>query len=537
MLKIHVDQLGYRRDSRKLAVVASDEPLKGPVSLVNVDNSTSVELLFYATGEDTYSGDTLWTLDFSHIQEKGRYFIEFYNNSRSPVFTISDSVYNDAFHDMIRMFYFQRCGCALEARHAGPYTHDCCHTGKVIRYKDGCELEAITGGWHDAGDYGRYTTAGAVAAAHLLYAYSLFPERCPDLQLPESGNGVPDILNECRYELEWLMKMQQADGGVAHKLTTANHAPFIMPEEDLAQLYLYPVSTMATADLAAVCALAERIYRPYDGAFADRLRTAALRARDFLRVHPEMIGFLNPPDCRTGSYQDRFDADERLWASAELFRMTGDQSDLEELTRLAEKLPYHTGLGWADVSGLAGLSVLTAPENTFPSVLYEIFQKDFLDFAHRLLTLSESNGYHLAMMKEAFVWGSNMVVMSCAATLLLASQLTGQRCYADAAEENIHYLFGRNPLDRSYVSGHGTFPFRNPHLRTTASEEIEEPFPGLVSGGPNVRPCDDAALAQIPNGTPPLYCHADDVGSFSTNEIAIYWNSIAVLVLAFFVQQ
>ncbi|MBO7650438.1 MAG: glycoside hydrolase family 9 protein, partial [Lachnospiraceae bacterium] len=103
-----------------------------------------------------------------------------------------------------------------------------------------------------------------------------------------------------------------------------------------------------------------------------------------------------------------------------------------------------------------------------------------------------------------------------------------------AAEENVHYLLGRNPLDRSYVTGQGAGAFKNPHNRPTASDGIDNPYPGLVSGGANAHPVDEPAKASIPVGTPPLYCHLDDIGSFSTNEIAIYWNSITAFVFAYF---
>ena len=154
--------------------------------------------------------------------------------------------------------------------------HDICHTAEAKIYNGEGTVD-VTGGWHDAGDYGRYITAGACACAQLLYAYKLFPKAFDglDLNIPESGSGVPDILSECRYELEWMLKMQREDGAVYHKVTTMRHAPFIMPEDDKEQLFVFPISSMATADLCAVCALAAGIFRPFDKAFSGRLAKAA----------------------------------------------------------------------------------------------------------------------------------------------------------------------------------------------------------------------------------------------------------------------
>lgn len=544
-MKIHVDQLGYRPEDAKVAIVEGIGPFEGTFSLVNESDSTKVELSLMLGSSDFYSGDVAHRLDFSHIKTPGPYFIEYYDCNpptepgqetyfRSDSFEISETVFRKAFEDLVHMFYFMRCGCALTAKYAGVYHHAACHTGKTLRYTDNAMLPPMTGGWHDAGDYGRYTTPGAVAAAHLLYTFELFSDKCPTLVIPESGNGVPDIINECRYELEWLLKMQAPDGSAYHKLTTERFAGFVMPEEDTDQMILYPISSMATADLAAVAALASRIYRRYDAAFAARLSAAALSAREFLYAHPDLIDFRNPPGNYTGGYWDKDDRDERMWMYAELYRLNGNARDLAELTKLAGTDINKTALGWGQVGGLAGLSVLFAPSDTFPDELFHIFADAFRKRADELMEIGSQNGYRLAMPLEGFVWGSNMVVMDCAMTLLVASFLTGNPAYASAAEENVHYLLGRNPLNRSYITGQGAHAFRNPHNRPTASDNVEDPFPGLVSGGPSARVYDEPAKAAIPEGTAPMRCHLDDVGSFSTNEIAIYWNSITALVFAYF---
>ncbi|MBO7650618.1 MAG: glycoside hydrolase family 9 protein [Lachnospiraceae bacterium] len=534
-MKIHVNQVGYRTGSPKYAMIASPEKPQGAFYLVNADETTRVELTVSKFGKDSYSEDTLWIADFSQVKTEGRYFIEYYScNPRSETFEISSNPFASPLHDILRMFYYMRCGVELTEEFAGPYHHKSCHDGSVIRYTDGAVLPPITGGWHDAGDYGRYVSPGAVAVGHLLYAFELFPAKCPALNLPESGNGVSDILNECRFELEWLLKVQFEDGSVSHKLTTERFSDFMMPEEDTAQLYLYQMSSMATADFAAVCALASRIYEPYDVAFAATLKEAALRARDYLYEHPEHTGYRNPPGNMTGWYGDRSDSDERMWMLAETYRLTKDPKDLDELKKLVTDDIDKTTLGWFLVGGFAGLCILFAPPELFPDELTEKFRKAFLERSDKLLAISSQNGYRMAMPLDAFGWGSNMTVMDCSAALIVSTLLSGNPAYAIAAEENVHYLLGRNPLDRSYVTGQGAGAFKNPHNRPTASDGIDDPYPGLVSGGANAHPVDEPAKASIPVGTPPLYCHLDDIGSFSTNEIAIYWNSITAFVFAYF---
>ena len=200
----------------------------------------------------------------------------------------------------------------------------------------------MTGGWHDAGDYGKYVGPGAVTVGHLLYTHLLFPEGCKaNLNIPESGNGVPDILNEARYELEWLLKMQREDGAFYHKLTKARFAPFIMPEEDRETEYLMPVSHCATAAACACLALGYRVYGKYDPAFAERMLIQARRAWNWLIEHPDFVPFTNPDGVRTGQYGERTDRDDRFWAACELYASTGEESCLIAAEKLFRQGHYN----------------------------------------------------------------------------------------------------------------------------------------------------------------------------------------------------
>lgn len=538
---VYVNQVGYRPAAKKVATVT-----KGGMYRIMQDETCVAEVEAAAFGMDQESGDEVWQIDFSSVTAPGKYYVKG-ENEKSVSFDIKEDVYNDLIAAMSKCLYYQRCGCALEEKHAGVYTHKACHTGKSMHYDDfinktpNPEMFDLQGGWHDAGDFGRYSTAAAVALGHLLYAYELFPESFGyTMNIPETGNGVPDILNECRYELDWLYKMQAPDGGVYHKLTAYRHAPFVMPEEDMDQFLIYPVSSMAVADYVAIMALASRIYRPFDAEFADKAILAARKSFQWLTENG-YVGFQNPEGSGTGEYGDVSDKDERLWAAAEMLR-TDKDGDVEAYRAMLKKYFYDpevkkTDFGWINVAGFSLLTLLTDKEHCAGNEIEEFLKKEMFEGADRLVELSKKSGYRLCMAARDYVWGSNMAVMNRGMLLTLANLFAEDaakaQTYLDAAEDTLHYLLGRNALDRSYVTGFGEKAYKNPHNRPSACDGIEETMPGWVSGGPFRTPADPDAIKMIPAGTPPMKCHADVIGSYSTNEITIYWNSPAIFVTAF----
>lgn len=540
---IYVNQVGYLPTSEKIAV--STFPCNYQLICAEdqhcaLDGTTSEAI------EDSSAGEKVYHIDFSAVTAPGSYYILAGNGERSRTFQICSNVYTDIKKALIKALYYQRCGCALTEEHAGIYTHKACHTAPSIFLEDylskavNPESFDMTGGWHDAGDFGRYTSPAAVAVAHLLYAYELFPESLQmELNIPESGNGIPDILNECLYELKWMLKMQAPSGGCYHKLTSFNHADFVMPEDDLMQFIIYPVSSMATADFAAVMALASRVYAPFAPDFAKDALEASKKAWNWLENN-SYTGFHNPPESNTGEYDDDCDLDERLWASAELLRTDKENSE-SYLNRLKEYTAAPVGktdFGWTDVSGLATLTILFDPSHS-AGELEPLYRNILFTEADRLCALQHDSGYQLAMKPEDFVWGSNMVVCNRSMLLILASLLssdTDADKYKAAALNQLHYLLGCNALDISYVTGFGENAFKNPHNRSTFADGIELPMPGWVSGGPFKTPCDPAALSAIEPGTAPMKCYVDHVDSYSTNEITIYWNSPVVFMTAFFQQ-
>lgn len=528
-MSVYVNQVGYYAKGIKHATLANTNSCR----LMNSNNETILSFENMELKADKNSGDNIALVDFSEVTIPGNYHFIDSEGNVSCHFAIRDNVFSDLFKDSIKMFYFQRCGMELEEKYAGVYTHKACHTSKVSLLKDPSVSFDCCGGWHDAGDYGRYVTAGAVAVAHLLYAYELNPDSFTEsINIPESGNVVPDVLNECRYELEWFLKMQTEEGSVYHKCTSLHHTGFVMPEDDPLDFIATPVSSLATADFAGVCALAARIYRKYDETFADVLSAAALKAYKWLTENPAFL-FVNPEECTTGTYSDPCDTDERLWAYTEIYRLTGNMECLGLITDALNVQISTTALGWGDVGGFAALTALMAPEGTFSDDLICHFRQNWLDEADRLVSVSQDNAYGIAFHSFEFGWGSNMGVLLNSMILSFAHHLTGEQKYLDAAICQVDYILGRNALDISYVTGYGEKAFRNPHNRPTWSDGIDDPIPGFVSGGPNRNPCDADALAIIKPGTAPMKCYADHWGSYSTNEITIYWNSPLVFTLAY----
>lgn len=581
-MRAYVNQVGYLPNSVKTAILAeeaeeqafsSSMPKKKiKIKVQNVQNAQDTqdgscvlekEAAYF--GRDADSGDRLWHADFSELNLEGEYRLEAIENETEMIacceFRIDKNLYGALNQSLCKALYYQRCGMALEEPYAGIFQRKSCHGGKAVLLEDYeklwkgeieeiCQFE-VTGGWHDAGDYGRYTTAAATALAHILYAYQFFPESfCKPLSIPESRNGVPDILNECLYELRWLLKMQMEDGSVCHKLTSMHHANFVMPHEDKRQMILFPASTMAVADFAAIMAKAYRVYKIYDEEFANHAFHAAIKAWNWLEQHPDFIGFENPVECNTGDYLDSSDWDERLWAAVELYRATGEEKYLDAAENFYQKVANPTAMGWSDVGGFAGWALLEGLlcQNQKESgemaacVSQEAYRKEslqgqyraaFLREAEKIWQISQKSGYFAALENEDYEWGSNMVLLNRSLVLATAYLLNGEKSYLDAIVRQMDYLLGVNATGYSYVTEVGSHACHNPHNRVTVSDGIDAGIPGFVVGGANAKPADEKAEWLILPDTPPMKCFLDIWECYSLNEITIYWNSPAIFNAAF----
>jgi endoglucanase len=533
--RVAVNQLGYRRGDHKTVVL---QGAGGGFRLVDDEDGNTV---WSGTSgpviRDAASGAALYRGEFSVWSKPGRYRIMTDDGRSTEPFHIANEVYSGVHRALLKAFYYFRCGMELEERFAGPWTHKSCHLDSARVYgEEGRPCLDVSGGWHDAGDYGKYAGPGAKAAADLMLAYQHYPGAfAVPLPLPETNGIMPDVLHECRYELDWLLKMQDTTtGGVFHKVTTRQFPGYdVMPEDDRADLYLLPVSATATGCFAGVMAMAARVYASFDKAFASACLEAAEKAWDWLVHNQDAAGFRNPPGVATGEYGDINDTDERYWAAAELYRTTGEagyHQAFQELALLDSFDKYE--LGWAQMGGYGTLAYLLADREKAPW-LAAALQQGLVERADAFVRIAHGEGYRISLRPDQYKWGSNMLVMNHAMLLLMAWRLTGTPVYESCALDHIHYIFGLNALGISYVTGFGAKRIMHPHHRPSEGDGVEEPVPGLVAGGPNGGLHDEYARTNL-QGLPPMKCYADHMESYSTNEVAVYWNSPALYAVSHF---
>ncbi len=528
----NVNQIGYLPDSRKLVTVRAieGEALQTEFSVLNDKDEAVYTGTLSAPSYSQYSGEQVYIGDFSEVKQDGVYTIKVGDDKVSFPFAIGSDVYDEVLLDAFHMLYNQRCGSDLTEEFAGEFAHPACHTTDAIIYGTN-NTKDVSGGWHDAGDYGRYVAPGVQAAYDLILLYEDFPEiwgSADDLQIPESGNGVPDVLDEARYELDWLLKMQdEATGGVYHKVTTKAFPETVLPQEDTADLYLSPISTTATADFAAIMAKCSLVYEKYDAEFAKACGEAAVHAWDYLANTTNGKGFLNPSDILTGEYPDGQDKDERFWASVELYKATGDQKYLDFAHESMEKYILF-GYGWAAMGGYGNLAYETLDPSAQDATLYTKMKDMSKQKADELVENAIADGYQNCLGND-YVWGSNMVVCNDAREMLFAYELTGDAKYADYAEDQLHYLLGRNTVSYCFVTEHGTQSPKNSHHRPSTALGVVQK--GMLVGGPNGN-LEDPFAKTVLAGLPPAKCYVDNEQSYSVNEITIYWNTPFLYLLS-----
>ncbi len=538
---IKVDQAGYRSAAPKVAMVVSDSPVTDFEVRRAKDGTVAVKGKLGAVVEDPDSGDKVQAADFSTLNKQGQYYIEVPGVGRSWDFSIAPDVYRRAYYLAMRSYYGQRCNTAVDLGPEFPgYKHDGCHmAGEYHRSSSKTGPVKPAGGWHDAGDYGRYVVNSNITTGTLLWAYEMFGPRLAKVKLdiPETGNRTPDILNEVRWNLKWMLSMQDQDGGVWHKQTSERFCPFIMPEKDTLVSFVIGVdrepfkSSCATGGFAAVMAIAARIYQPFDAAFASECRRAAEKAWAWVEKHPDVL-FNNPKGVSTGAYGDRDCSDEHLWAAAELWRTTRrEEYNKYFLANYAEQRKSLRDIGppsWGSVGAMA-LWTYALGKQPDAQAAADIRQ-EALAAADAIVQRTARSGYRMSMTTRDYIWGSNSVAANYGVQLLVANAMKRDIRYLNAAIDNLHYLLGRNTFALSWVTQLGENAFKHPHHRPSGADTNELPWPGLLSGGPNGRP-QDPAMQKL-GKLPPARMYLDDQESYASNEIAINWNAPLVFLLA-----
>jgi len=525
---VQLNSVGFLPDRAKLASVLP--PGGTTFNVVRVADQ-SVAWSGPLTGPLTDPDDTartqVWIADFTAFTDPGDYTIEVPDVGGSPPFKIAPDLYADALPAAMLGFTGARCGTAISFTYGGEtFKHKTCHGGDGgLAYLTGDDIKKDgQGGWHDAGDYGKYTTNAAFAVGMLLEGWEHFQPTLEglSLQVPEHGGPIPDFLAEVKWELEWLFTMQQDDGSVSFKLTALNFESFIMPDNDGSQRYFAPIGTGATADFVAVMAMAARIYESYDADFARRCRMAAEAGYAFLGANPTGI----VPDeskFHTGGYDDGSDQDERLWAAAEMWETSGDAPALADFEQRASGVRIDQGgFDWPHVANLGYFTYALSKRDGRNADLVASVQTTLLSTADGIVTQTAGHPYGRGL--SIYYWGSAAVVVRNAMNLWVASRLTAdaavQARYADATAAQLDYVLGRNPFGRSLVTGIGYHPPQFPHHRPSAADNIRDnPWPGMLVSGPQTGGNSTAAW-QDAQSIPDM------------NEVAINWTAPFVYAVA-----
>lgn len=539
---IRVNQLGFLPGSAKLALVESVDGGRFEV-LRDRDGSVARTGRLSPAAEWAPAGRRASVADLGALAA-GRYRLRVDGVEAPEPFAVGPDAYAALSDAALKGFYFNRAGTALAPEHAGPYARAAGHPDTEVEIHPsaaspgrpaGSTISA-PGGWYDAGDYNKYVVNSGITMHTLLAAWEDFPDffRGRDIGIPESGNAVPDLLDEAWWNLRWILAMQDpADGGVYHKLTNLRFDGAVMPDAARERRYVVQKGTAAALDFAAVMAQAARVYAGFEPQFpgvAARMREAAEHAWRWAQAHPDAV-YRQPDDVVTGAYGDQAFDDEFAWAAAELFVLTGDADYLRAFERHARDPDVPS---WASVGAL-GWGALARHRERLPDDATRARVEAAIDtLAARLASQARDSAWRIAMQPEDFVWGSSAQALNQALMLVQGYRLSGERTYLDAAQSQLDYVLGRNPLGVSFVTGHGARTPMRIHHRPSQADGIDAPVPGLLSGGPNPRQQDreECAPAGGYPSTLPALSWIDHDCSYASNEIAINWNAPLVYVAA-----
>ncbi|MFS8197833.1 glycoside hydrolase family 9 protein [Streptomyces sp. CWNU-52B] len=557
---VRVNQAGYLPDGPKRATVvsAATEPLAW--QLLDASGAVAAAGRTVVHGTDAASGDATHLVDFSAYRGTGPGYVLVADGRSSAPFDIRADLYDGLRSDAMAFFYHQRSGTPIEASLVGPaYARPAGHLGAAPNQGDTdvpcqagvCDYtQDVRGGWYDAGDHGKYVVNGGISVWLLVDSFARARRAGAasalgdsTLRIPERGNGVPDVLDEARWELDFLMRMQVPAGrpyaGMAfHKIHDAAWTGIpTRPDLDAQPRELHRPSTAATLNLAATAAQCARVFRPYDAAYARRCLSVARTAWTAAKANPALYA---PGTDSTGGgpYDDTQVTDDFYWAAAELYAATGERAYRDAVT----SSPWHTsagalpptGFNWADTAALGRLTLATAP-NKLPASDIRRVRASVTAAADGYLTTMAGQGYAVPIPANGYVWGSNSQVTDNAIVMATAYALTGRQRYRAGVLETMDYLLGRNTLDLSYVTGYGDTYARNQHHRFWAHQydaSLPNPPAGSLAGGPNSGLQDPVAQEHLA-GCSPAACYIDDIGSYSTNEVTINWNAPLAWLAAF----
>jgi len=556
--KVRVNQVGYLPKLEKIAAVVSDSKQPLDYKLLDAQGKTVSQGKTQVVGPDAASGDSVHLVDFTAFTTPGKGYVLEVGADKSDPFNIDAGLYHKLKHDALKYFYLNRSGTPIDkaytpspelarpaghAKDAAPCTKDA-----------GCDYTLdVTGGWYDAGDYGKYIVNGGIAVWTLLNWYERTKHLSGDLAdwgdikgfIPESQNKVSDVLDEARWELEFFLKMQVPEGKpnagmVHHKIHDVEWTALgLAPHESKAARAIHPVSTSATLNFAAAVAQAARIWKDIDPKFSKVCLDAAEKAWKAAKQNPNKLA-LRADTIGGGPYDDDKLADEFYWAAAELYATTGQNAYAEELKKSPLDQEFGNGasdgpdqaptpMTWQRVDALGKISLAVAPGKV-PAAMREKYRAQIEKAAKSYLGIAEHQGYRVPLEPSKsgkYPWGSNSFVLNNMLVMALGYDFTKDAQLLRGVALGMDYLLGRNPMAKSYVTGYGTRPLDYPHHRFWAHQanaKYPKPPAGVISGGPNSGLEDPYVKAAGLTSCAPEKCFIDHSEAWSTNEITINWN-------------
>ncbi len=542
--RILINQVGFYPDKPKMAVIVNSDAMNFAVKSKK-DNKTVFRGKLSEKRKSPFSDKYTKIADFSAVKKAGTYYVEVPALGKSYSFEIRTEVHKEVAKASIKGFYFQRLGIPLEAKYAGQWARPAGNPDTKVYIHGSAATEkrpegtkiSSPGGWLDAGDYNKYIVNSGITMGTLLSLYEDFPafSKTLDLNIPESGNKIPDLLDEVLWNLRWMLTMQDPeDGGVYNKLTNPGFDGMIMPHETQNKRYVVQKGTAAALDFAAVTAQASRVFKAYETALpglsdsclkASQLAWKWAKQNPALEYNQDEMNKTFAPKIVTGGYGDKNFLDEWSWAAAELLITTGDKTYYEDI-----KVSPNVFLNvpsWPNVQTLAYYSMSRFKDqlskgpakNDIPVVI-----KKVTELADRLTKDTEKHYLNTPMGKIArdFSWGSSSVAANQGVSLIQAYQLTKNELYLNQAIDNLDYLMGRNGTAYNFLTGFGSKKVMHPHHRPSIADGVNDPVPGLLSGGPNPGKQDKCTTytSDVPDE-----CFTDDDCSYASNEIAINWNA------------
>ncbi|XVV17277.1 glycoside hydrolase family 9 protein [Actinoplanes sp. CA-131856] len=550
--RVRVNQVAYLPDGPKAATLVTTSLEKLPWQLANAAGQVVARGDTTPRGVDVSSGQNVHTIDFGRYTRRGTGYTLTADGETSRPFDIDPRAYDKLRTDALKFYYTQRSGIEIRDDLRPGYGRPAGHVDVAPNQGDGavpcqpgvCDYTLdVRGGWYDAGDHGKYVVNGGISVWEVLSAYENFPAlRKLGLAIPESGDRTPDVLDEARWELDFLLSMQVPAGkpyaGMAHhKIHDQAWTGLpLLPHLDPQPRELHPVSTAATLNLAASAAQAARIYKKYDPAFAARALSAARTAYAAAKANPVMLA-PESDGVGGGAYNDTKVTDDFYWAAAELFLSTGEKRYQADVLSSPEHTADVFGAGafdWASTAAAARLDLALVP-NRLPGLA--AVKASVVRGAEKYLAIQRQHPYGVpyAPANNAWDWGSNSIILNNMVVLAAGHKITGRAVYRDAVLTGLDYMFGRNALNQSYVTGYGEVSSHNQHSRWYARQldpALPNPPVGTLSGGPNSAIQDPYAQSKL-TGCVAQFCYIDDIQSWSTNELTINWNAPLAWITAF----